>query len=320
MLWPAGPHLDRTNPFHGGAVRRFREHTGHEHFPQPDIRASRSNRGIGTSAPGSHRPLKRPAMSRRAGGASGEQVVPRAKPLMFHRLAEYYDDLVGAKDYREESRKLQALARRFGRARASSWLDVACGTGRHLSYLGRRYDVAGIDASREMLRVARRRLPGVRLTRADMRTFRLDASFDVVSCLFSAIGHLETERDLATTFANLARHLKPGGVALIEPWIDPADFRPGFVQLQTRQTSSATVVRLSVSSRRGRRSAVRYHYLVARTGGRIQHFEEVSTGLLVPRRRLLDLMAGAGLAARFLKDGLTPGRGLLLGVKGGPSP
>jgi ubiquinone/menaquinone biosynthesis C-methylase UbiE len=239
----------------------------------------------------------------------------RANPLMFHRLAPYYDDLVGGKDYRGESRALESLARRVGRSRGRAWLDVGCGTGRHLSFLRSHYDVTGLDASPEMLRVARRRLPGIRLILGDMRKFHLDATFDVVSCLYSAIGHLTTERELGATFAGFARHLKPGGVAIVEPWIDPAEFRAGYVHLLTHQSPSVTVARMAFSSRRGRRSAVHYHYLIGRTGRRVEHFEEVDIGLLVPRARLLKLMEDAGLTARFLRRGLTPGRGLLIGLK-----
>jgi ubiquinone/menaquinone biosynthesis C-methylase UbiE len=240
----------------------------------------------------------------------------RAQPLMFHRLAPYYDDLVGAKDYGSESRFLESLARRLVRSRGRAWLDVACGTGRHLSFLRRHYSVTGVDLSREMLRLARRRLPRTRLVLGDMRSFRLDETFDVISCLYSAIAHLRTERDLEATFVNLARHLKPGGVVIVEPWIDPADFRQGFVHLLTHRTPSVTVVRMAFSSRRGRRSAVHYHYLIGRPGRRVEHFEDVDIGLLVPRRRLLKLMGDSGLTARFLKHGLPSGRGLLLGLKG----
>jgi ubiquinone/menaquinone biosynthesis C-methylase UbiE len=234
---------------------------------------------------------------------------------MFHRLAPYYDDLVGGKDYRSESRALESLARRLVRSRGRAWLDVACGTGTHLSFLRRHYAVTGVDVSREMLRVARRRLPGVRLIVGDMRNFRLHETFDVVSCLYSAIGHLRTERELAATLANFARHLKPGGVAIIEPWLDPADFRSGYVHLVTHTTPAVTVARMALSSRRGSHSLVHYHYLIGKTGHRVEHFEEVDIGLLVPRGRLLKLMNDAGLTARFIRRGLTSGRGLLLGLK-----
>jgi ubiquinone/menaquinone biosynthesis C-methylase UbiE len=237
---------------------------------------------------------------------------------MFHRLAPYYEDLAGEKDYARESRFLESLVERVRGSRGRTWLDVACGTGRHLSFLRHRYSVTGIDISPEMLRIARRRLPGVRLSLGDMRNFRFGKTFDVVSCLYSAIGHLKTERDLEATFANVARHLKPGGVALIEPWIDPIEFRPGYTHVLARKGPAVAVARMSFSSLRVRRSAVHYHYLIGAPGHRIEHFEEVDLGLLVPRSRLLELASTVGLSARFVQKGLTPGRGLLVGLRGSP--
>ncbi|HZY70420.1 MAG TPA: class I SAM-dependent methyltransferase [Thermoplasmata archaeon] len=237
------------------------------------------------------------------------------RSLMFHRLAGYYDVLYGGRDYAGESRTLESLARRWGRSSGHDWLDVACGTGRHLSFLRRHYSVAGVDLSREMLRAARRRLPGVRLVAGDMRNFRLKASFDVVSCLFSAVGHLRSERDLGATFANFTRHLKPGGVAIVEPWIDPADFLVGSVHLTTHDDPELKIARMAFSGRRGNHTVVRYHYLVGRRGRGVQHLEEVDVGLGVPRARLISLMRRARLSARFLRPGLTSGRGLLVGVR-----
>lgn len=236
-------------------------------------------------------------------------------PLMFHRLAGYYDLLVGDKDYRAECRRLETLARRFGRSGGRSWLDVACGTGRHLEFLRHEYEVTGIDRSPQMLRVARRRLPGIRLLRRDMRTFHLDESFDVVSCLFSAIGHLQTDREVGAAFANFARHLKPGGVVIVEPWIDPAIFRSGHVHLVSKRDGPVLVARMSHSTRRGAHSLVHYHYLIGRLGRGVRHFEGTDVGWMVPPRRLVDLLRRAGLRARFVRNGLTPGRGLLIGQK-----
>jgi SAM-dependent methyltransferase len=88
-------------------------------------------------------------------------------------------------------------------------LDVGCGTGHHLfRYAARGFDVAGVDGSMEMLRHARRALPGapLRMAAVDALPFR-DESFDVV---------LSTEvlrylPDAAPSFAEAARVLRPGG-------------------------------------------------------------------------------------------------------------
>ena len=234
---------------------------------------------------------------------------------LYHRLAKHYDAIYDWKDYEGESERLEAVARRFGPPGRTTWLDVACGTGRHLEYLGQRHPIVGVDASSEMLRIARRRLPGTRLVLGDMRTFRLGRRFDVVSCLFSAIGHLRTEGDVRKAFANIARHLNPGGVAIVEPWLEPSAFRPGHVSLRTHQSPEVTVARCSSSARRGNRSVVHYHYLIGERGRGIQHFEETDVGLMLTRARLVQLMRSAGLESRFLARGRMPDRGLLIGVK-----
>jgi ubiquinone/menaquinone biosynthesis C-methylase UbiE len=233
----------------------------------------------------------------------------------FRELAEYYDPLNDAKDYQAEAARLEALARRFGAPQDPTWLDVACGTGRHLEFLRRRHTVVGIDLSPEMLRIARRRLPGVRLVRGDMRSVELGRSFDVVSCLFSAIGHLPTKRDVRRAFSNFARHLNPGGVVIVEPWIDPAIFHSGFLHLVTFRSPKLTLARLSSSARRGSRSIVRFHYLVGKPDARIRYVEVEDKGLLLSREELLSLMRDAGLRPHWIAKGFTLGRGLLIGVK-----
>lgn len=235
--------------------------------------------------------------------------------LQFHGLAEYYDAINDWKDYRAESVRLETLARRFGPPGRTTWLDVACGTGRHLEFLSRRHVVVGVDGSREMLRVARRRLPRTRLILGDMRTFRLNRRFDVVSCLFSAIGHLRTKEDLRKAFANFARHLNPGGVVIVEPWISPSAWRPGKIDLRTYQSPTVTVVRLASSSRRGNHSLIHYHFLLGRWGRPVQYYHETDRGMLLSRDELLELMRRAGLKSRFLALGLMPDRGLLIGIK-----
>jgi dTDP-3-amino-3,6-dideoxy-alpha-D-glucopyranose N,N-dimethyltransferase/dTDP-3-amino-3,4,6-trideoxy-alpha-D-glucopyranose N,N-dimethyltransferase/N-methyltransferase len=166
-----------------------------------------------------------------------------------------------------------------------------------------------------MLVIARRRLPGVRLVLGDMRTFRLDRRFEVVSCLFSAIGHLGSKEDVRKTFANFARHLTPGGVTIVEPWIEPAKFRSGFINLRTFESPDLTVARCASSRRRGNRSTIHFHFLIGKPGHEIRHSEVTDVGLLLSRKELLQLMRSAGLAPRFLSRGLTAGRGLLVGVK-----
>lgn len=235
---------------------------------------------------------------------------------MYRELAHYYDRIYAWKDYRGEVSRVTALARRFGRSHGRRWLDVACGTGRHLQYLRRRYDVTGVDLSRPMLREARRRLPGVRLVRGDMRRFDLEEQFDVVSCLFSAIGYLRTEGDLSRAFRSFARHAAPGGVVLVAPWIAPSQFRPGHVSLDVYEEDATKIARGGYSERRGMVSRISFDYLLGEAGRGFRHVHEVEELRLTPPKRLRQLLAGSGLRAIWVPPRrATPGdRGWLVGV------
>ncbi len=49
----------------------------------------------------------------------------------------------------------------------------------------------------------------------------LGRTFDIVTCLFSAIGYVKTLDNLTRAVQCMVHHLTPGGVLVIEPWFTP---------------------------------------------------------------------------------------------------
>jgi len=88
-------------------------------------------------------------------------------------------------------------------------LDAACGTGRHSAYLASLgHKVIGVDVSREMLEVARAKVPDGEFYEADLHDLPTeDDSVDVVVCAIAA-SHVP---ELAPVLAEFARVLHPGG-------------------------------------------------------------------------------------------------------------
>lgn len=234
---------------------------------------------------------------------------------LYGRLARYYDAVYSFKDYRREADRVMALVGRYGRSQGREWLDVACGTGRHLEHFARRYQCTGVDASPAMLRLARRRLRRVRLVRADMQRFELGHEFDVVSCLFSAIGYVRTRAGLERAVQTFARHLKPGGVLVIEPWLTPTVFRPGFVHLTIHDTPDLKIARMSTSERRGPLSRIHMHYLIGEPGRPVRYVRDVHTSGLFSVSETNRLLQESGLRSRYLRQGLMKDRGLFIAVK-----
>lgn len=98
-------------------------------------------------------------------------------------------------------------------------LDLACGQGRHAHLLAEAgYDVDGLDLSKELLAVAKRRGTGktLRYTRGDMRTLprRWTRRFDAVLNLFTSFGFFDDPADDAKVIRECARVLRPGGLML----------------------------------------------------------------------------------------------------------
>ena len=111
--------------------------------------------------------------------------------IPYRQSAVVYDALCRKKDYRRASRTLVRILRRVAPG-ARSLLDVGCGTGRHLEHLRGRFHVEGLDLSRQMLAIARKRCPGVRFHQGTLVDFNLNRQFDVITCLFGAIGYAKT--------------------------------------------------------------------------------------------------------------------------------
>ena len=206
----------------------------------------------------------------------------------FVRSARVYDALTAQKDYRRAVRAL-TKAVRIAAPHARSLLDVGCGTGRHLQHLRERFNVEGFDLSRQMLALARERCPGVRFHQGTLVDFNLARRFDVVTCLFGSIGYSETAANLRKAVRSMARHLHPGGVLIVEPWVSPDRFVTGRIVFDKAEEQGLKVARMYVTKRRGMRSIFDSHYIVATAGG-VEHFTE---------RQALGLFSDAQYRAAF---------------------
>lgn len=231
---------------------------------------------------------------------------------MYTQTAELYDAIYGHKDYMSEVDKLRRLLLAVA-PEARTLLDVACGTATHLGLLRGDYQVEGVDVQPEMLTVARRRLADVTFHEGDMRTFRLEKTYDVVSCLFSSVGYMTTTARLGEAIANMARHVAPGGWLVIEPWFSPEAYRPGTVHAVFVNELDLKVARMNVSDLAGNVSVMDMHYMVGRATG-VETFTERHELGLFTEAEYLQAFRQAGLEPQHDLNGIS-GRGLYLGQR-----
>jgi ubiquinone/menaquinone biosynthesis C-methylase UbiE len=231
---------------------------------------------------------------------------------MYSQSAAVYDALSRHKDYGAAAATLSRILLDLV-GPGASLLDVACGTGRHLERLREHFQVAGLDQSEDMLRVARQRCPGIDLHVGDMRTFSLDGQFDAITCLFGSIAYATTLADLAHSLRNVVRHLKPGGALVIEPWLAPERFISGRLVFDTIDDPDLKVARVYVTrDEQGRVAVYDMQYLVATTEG-VRHFTEVERLGLFTHEEYLHVLRDAGVSVRQSTGDLF-GYGLFVGV------
>jgi SAM-dependent methyltransferase len=233
--------------------------------------------------------------------------------MTYSGSAELYDLVYSFKDYADEAAWLVSLVAERA-PQAQSLLDVGCGTGRHLQRLRARFDCEGVDLDAALLAAAAERVPGVPLHQADMRTLDLGRTFDVVSCLFSAIGYMLDLDQLHAATGALAKHVAPGGLLLVEPWITPDVWQAGRPHALAAQDDRLAVTRMSRSGVDGRVSWVEMEYLVSDGASLEQFSERHELGLFTPDEMRAALEA-TGLATEHDPAGLI-GRGLWVAQRG----
>jgi ubiquinone/menaquinone biosynthesis C-methylase UbiE len=216
------------------------------------------------------------------------------------------------KDYTAEADRLHEFIEKYKRTDGKTLLDVACGTGTHAGLLGEYYKVEGMDLNINMLKVARKKHPELRFTRGDMREFDLGRQFDIVTCLFSAIGYTRTRTELQKAIKSMSCHLLPKGVLLVEPWFTPEQWHVGRVSTIVVDKPEIKIVRMSYSGKKGKISLLKFHYLVGSAKGIQQIVEHHEFGLFSDAE-YTEAFTRAGLQVIHDPEGVD-GRGLYIGT------
>jgi SAM-dependent methyltransferase len=237
------------------------------------------------------------------------------KQLLHNQLAKYYDRIYSFKDYLDEAVRLQNLIIKYLESGGNSLLDVACGTGLHLKHLRDDFSCTGVDVSKNMLKIARKNAKGVTFKEADMKTFRLGTQFDVIVCLLSSIGYVKTAASLEKTVCNFSKHLKKGGLALIEPSHPKSAYVSGEPRITTYDGKEAKIARVNFTKIRQSTAVLNMHILIAERGRDAKYFVDRHELGLFGINSTLRIMKAAGLKSKYLKNGLMSGRELFVGIK-----
>jgi len=148
----------------------------------------------------------------------------------------------------------------------------------------------------------------------DMVDFKLGRRFDVIVSLFSSVGYLRTPDRLAKAVGNMARHVRPGGVLIVEPYFSPQAWEPrsGAPGATVVDRPELSIVRMIDWVREDNVVRSTFHYLVG-TVGSVEHFTETHEMGLFTDDEHRSAFAAAGMTVAYDENGLM-GRGLYIGT------
>jgi SAM-dependent methyltransferase len=236
---------------------------------------------------------------------------------VFGEYAHCYDLLYRDKDYAGEARFVKGLLDRHALG-ARRVLDLGCGSGRHAALLaGTGLSVHGVDYSADMLDEARRRAAALpedirarlSFSEGDVRTLRLNETFNAVTALFHVVSYQPTDADLAATFATAAAHLRPGGVFLFDCWYGPTVLHePPEIRIKRAEDESIRVVRLCDPEMLADQNTVIVRYTIFvedKASGSIRKIEESHRMRYLFTAEVERLLAGVGMTLADSAEWLT---------------
>ena len=138
------------------------------------------------------------------------------KPLLYDELASWYRLVDPVKDHLDEAECYQAAFERATLTPPETLLELGAGAGNNAFFLKRRFRCTLTDPSERMRTLSREQNPECEHLAGDMRSLRLDRTFDVV-LVHDAVVYMTTEEDLAAAARTAFVHTVPGGVAIVAP-------------------------------------------------------------------------------------------------------
>lgn len=107
------------------------------------------------------------------------------------------------------------LFKKYGNIK--SVLDVGCGVGSHVKHLhDKGYVAEGIEADPAKVKYSQKKYPSLTFKHQFMQNLNMKKKYDAIICIHNIIAFNENNDEVFTTFKNFNKHLKKGGLLLVQ--------------------------------------------------------------------------------------------------------
>ena len=141
--------------------------------------------------------------------------------MVFNEYGKLYDDIYKDKDYVKESEDIEKIIRMFlfTNERQLKMLDLGCGTGTHAKlFTEQGFDVTGVDFSKEMIDIAKKKNPGGKFLVDNIANFKSEEKFDVAVALFHVVSYLTDYTDISNFFQNVYNNTTDAMLLIFDVW------------------------------------------------------------------------------------------------------
>ncbi len=140
----------------------------------------------------------------------------RSAERLYTEFADWWPLLSAPEDYAEEAALYTKLLADACSIAPRTLLELGSGGGNNASFMKSRFECTLVDRSDGMLGVSKSLNPECEHVRGDMRTVRLDRTFDCVF-IHDAVCYMTSPEDLQKAIHTAFTHCNPGGSALFAP-------------------------------------------------------------------------------------------------------
>ncbi len=141
---------------------------------------------------------------------------PATNLALYNELVPWYRLLDPTEEHREEAEVFTAAFKRVVQGACGTLLELGSGAGNNAFHMKRHFQCTLADPSEPMLASSRDINPTCEHLVGDMRTLRLDRTFDAV-LVHDAVVYMASEADLLAAAQTAFVHTRPGGAALFAP-------------------------------------------------------------------------------------------------------
>jgi 2-polyprenyl-3-methyl-5-hydroxy-6-metoxy-1,4-benzoquinol methylase len=232
---------------------------------------------------------------------------------MFTDSSDIYDLIYSFKDYEMESADIIQTIKKL-RPECKTILDIGCGTSEHHKYLNKHYSIDGIDLNEKFIQISKQKNPSGYYSVENMLKFELNKKYDVIICLFSSIGYLQSLEEIVSALKCFNKHLNPNGILILEPWFTKENWNKGKVHMLSYEKEDIKICRMNRSYLSGDVTILNFHYLVGTIEKGVQYFQEEHKLRLTSTDEMQEALRIADFEYSFDEKGLN-GRGMYYGVK-----